>query len=412
MKRTLHLAIATVALFFNFSLVQAQVPNLGTAVTFGLFTSVGAIDNLANTVITGDVGTNVGAFNGFPPAIVIGQIHVADPVSAQVAVDVNLAYTELVANPCGTVLGTGLGGGQVLTPGVYCIGAAAILNGDLTFDAQGDPNAVFIVQIDGALSTGLGAQVLLLNSASSCNIYWQINGAVTFGDNSAFQGVVLANGQMTFLVGATLEGKALTVQGAIAMNENTINSCAPALLPVALVDFNAEKSDAGTVANLTWKTLTESNSDYFLMERSLDGIKFETIGKQLAAGYSDLMIAYTFMDETPASGNNYYRLQQVDQDGLATYSTVQALTFAQGVSVLSVYPNPFNSTLVLRLDQVEKDANFEWQLLDAMGKQVMHSTLKDQVTRVDMTTVSTGIYFYRLTRNGVVIQSGKMIAQN
>jgi hypothetical protein len=412
MKLHLHIAIATLVMFLGMSRMHAQAPNLGAASTFGLFTAVGAIDNLANTVITGDVGTDVGAFNGFPPAVVLGQIHVADPVSAQVAADVNLAYAELGANPCGTVLGTGLGNGQVLTPDVYCIGAAAIMDGDLTFDAQNDPNALFIVKIDGAFSTDLGSRVLLLNGASQCNIYWQVNGAVDFGNNSEFQGVLLANGQMTFLVGATLEGKALAIQGAIALNENTINSCSPSLLAVTLMSFNAQTGDLGAVTNLTWQTASESNSDYFLIERSSDGVHFETLGKQMAAGWSNHLIDYAFTDESPMIGINYYRLQELDQDGLGSFSTIKSLIFVGKGNVLGVFPNPFSNNLTLRLEQDMQDSALEWQLWDATGKKVMILEISTQSTHLDMSHLPSGIYLHRLIRNGVVIQSQRLIAQH
>jgi hypothetical protein len=104
-------------------------------------------------MVTGDIGTNVGAFTGFPPGIVIGAIHVADVVSAQAATDVMEAYGDLSAMTCGTVIGTTLGSGQILTPDIYCLGAASTLNGDLLLDGQCDPDAVFIFKIDGALAT-------------------------------------------------------------------------------------------------------------------------------------------------------------------------------------------------------------------------------------------------------------------
>ena len=99
----------------------------------------------------GDIGTNVGAFTDFPPGTVIGQIHTADAVSAQAATDVGLAYSQLVGLTCGGVIGTTLGGGQILTPKIYCLGAASSLTGDLILDGQGDPGSIFIFQIDGAL---------------------------------------------------------------------------------------------------------------------------------------------------------------------------------------------------------------------------------------------------------------------
>lgn len=181
---------------------------------------------------------------------------------------------------------------------------------------------------------------------------------------------------------------------------------------IALAEFQAQKSEDGSGANLTWNTLTESNSDYFLIERSSNGIYFESIVKLLAAGNSDHMIAYTFADEAPASGSNYYRLQAVDRDGAATISKVATLTFSELGNSLQVYPNPFSNHLVLRLERAQGDVAYAWQFTDAMGKQLKQTKLENYVTNVDMTTISNGIYFYRLTRNGEIIQSGRLIAQH
>ena len=168
-----------IAIFFllpntNFS----QVPNLGVTTSFTLFTAAGAFNNLGTSTVTGDIGTNVGAFTGFPPGILVGQIHVADPISAQAASDVAIAYSYLAGLTCGLVIGTTLGNNQLLTPNIYCLGGASTINGNLILDAQGDPNAIFIFQIDGALSTTSLSNVSLINSASLCNVFWQINGAV------------------------------------------------------------------------------------------------------------------------------------------------------------------------------------------------------------------------------------------
>ncbi|MCB0707082.1 MAG: DUF3494 domain-containing protein, partial [Saprospiraceae bacterium] len=201
----------------------SQAPNLGSTSGFALFTAVGAFSNDGNTVVTGDIGTNVGAFTGFPPGIVIGQIYVADVISAQAAVDVDAAFMELSMVTCGPVIGVTMGNDQILTPNVYCIGAASTLEGDLILDGQCDPDAIFIIKIDGALATGVSSNVVLTNSASLCNVYWQINGAVSLGNNSVFRGTILANGAITLLEGATLFGRGLSREGAIDLHNNVVD---------------------------------------------------------------------------------------------------------------------------------------------------------------------------------------------
>jgi len=210
----------------NFVQTEMQteiLSNLGSTADFALFTAAGAFNNIgAGTIVTGDVGTHVGAFNAFPLGILIGNQHVANGVSAQAAADVLVAYSYLASLTCGQVIGTTLGNNQVLTPDIYCTGAASTLNGNLILDAENDPNAIFIFQIGGAFSTSTFSNVSLINGASLCNVFWQINGAFALGDGSVFNGTIIANGALSFLQGATLLGRGLSTAGAISLMDNIV----------------------------------------------------------------------------------------------------------------------------------------------------------------------------------------------
>lgn len=216
---TAFIAVLTMA-FPGYSI--GQVPNLGSAANFAVFTSVGAFNSLGTTSITGDIGTDVGAFSGFPPGVVFGDIHIADAESAQAALDLDLAYTELSGLTCGSVLTVTMGGGQTLTPGIYCTGAAATLTGNIILDGEGDLDALFVIQIDGAFSTATLSSVTLINGANVCNVYWQVNGAVEIGISSAFQGNLVVNGAISLYLNSTLNGRALSKVGAIDLNSNLI----------------------------------------------------------------------------------------------------------------------------------------------------------------------------------------------
>lgn len=147
MKKILHSTIAAVILLFMSLPGYGQAPNLGAASDFAVFTAAGAFNVAgASTLVTGDVGTDVGAFTGFPPGVLVGQIHVADAVSAAAATDVATAYGSLSAVTCGQVISSTLGNGQTLLPDVYCTGAASTVNGDLILDAGGDPDAILHFQ--------------------------------------------------------------------------------------------------------------------------------------------------------------------------------------------------------------------------------------------------------------------------
>lgn len=225
MKNRLLIMLSAFLLIFMPNVSFAQAPDLGITSSFALFTAVGSFDNTGATIVTGDVGTNVGAFTGFPdPGTIIGETHVVDPVSVQAAIDVDVAYSYLFAVTNGPVLGTTLGNNQVLTPNVYALGGASSLNGDLILDGEGDPNAIFIFKIDGALSTSTFSNIILINSASMCNVYWQINGKFELGENSVFRGTVIANGDIMLLEGASLFGRGLSREGAISLHNNIVNA--------------------------------------------------------------------------------------------------------------------------------------------------------------------------------------------
>ena len=134
--------------------IGQAAPNLGAAASFAIFSAVGAFNNVGPTVIQGDIGTNVGAFTGFPPGVVTGSINVANPLSTQAAAAVQTAYGYMSTVTYRVVLpvyGGPIGAPQVLVPGTYTVGEATTLAGSLVLDGQGNPNALFFLQVLGAL---------------------------------------------------------------------------------------------------------------------------------------------------------------------------------------------------------------------------------------------------------------------
>ena len=212
---TLHLSLSSV--------IFAQAPGLGAASSFALFTAAGALNNNGASSISGDVGSNTVSTTGFPPGTIQGNIYnPPNGILAQAATDVGTAYGYL-STLGGTVIGVLLGNAQTLTPGTYQTGAASTLNRNLTLDAQGDPNAIFIIRIGGAFSTSTFATITLINSAVSCNVYWQIGGQFDLADNSVFQGTIVVDGAINLLEGASLFGRALSTAGAINIHNNIVS---------------------------------------------------------------------------------------------------------------------------------------------------------------------------------------------
>jgi hypothetical protein len=400
-------------LFLQMSVSFGQAPDLGAAAGFALFSSAGAFGNIGFSHMTGDVGNFVGAFTGFPPGTVVGNIHVADPTSALAASDLNTAYISLSGVGCDSALAPTLGNGQVLVPGVYCIGTAATLTGDLVLDAQSDPAAVFIIKIDGAFATGFASRVRLSNSATLCNVYWQVTGAVDIGVGSLFQGSILGNGRISLLGGSTLLGRGLTRAGAIYVQDDSVVVCTQADggLPISLLSFQAVQSALDSSINLIWRTASEQNSSHFQVERSSDGIQFSPIGMCAAAGSSSILIAYSFKDENPIPKTNYYRLLQVDMDGTSEYSAVVAALNVQVLPSVGIYPNPFSSNIHIRVDQAIVESNCWLEIFNAQGIKVLSLCLQSQASTLETGMLASGLYYYKVSSSNTLIADGWLANQ-
>lgn len=228
MKNKSLVVLTIVVLSLVPKVCKGQSPNLNTASSFALFTSAGAFTNNGTSILYGDIGTDAGVLTGFPPGVLeSGQLYLeSNPYLSTVASDLSLTYADLASRiPSAGVLAVTLGNGQVLTQGVYTTGAgaAATLNGVLTLDGQDDPNALFIIKIDGALSTNASSTIVLINGTSLCNVYWAITGAVSLGENSVFRGTIVSGGSIEMLEGSSLHGRGLTTAGEIILHTNRVN---------------------------------------------------------------------------------------------------------------------------------------------------------------------------------------------
>jgi hypothetical protein len=217
MKNQLLYIITAVILFLSPNVIFAQTPQLGTAGNFVLFTTAGAVTNTGTSHLTGDVGTNTGASTGF--GNVNGVMHNGDDSTGAAAADLLNLYTQLDTITPTFFPDALLGNGDTLTPGVYQIAEVATLEGILYLNAQGNANAIFIIQIEAAFSTNESSKVMLLNGAQACNVFWKVEGAIQMATKTFMRGTVVANND-ALSMGAldTLEGRALAIAGAINLN--------------------------------------------------------------------------------------------------------------------------------------------------------------------------------------------------
>lgn len=210
---------------------QALV-NLGSAANYAVLAG-STVTSVGPTIINGDLGVSPGsAVTGFPPGIVNGTIHVPPDTTVPVAkVDLTTAYNDAAGRSTNVIVqATGELGGLTLAPGLYKApaGSFAITSVDLTLDAQGDPNAVWIFQMPSStLTVGNGRQVILAGGAKASNIFWQVGSSATLGTTVIFKGNILASQSITFQTGATLDGRALTQIAAVTLDSNTITKPGP-----------------------------------------------------------------------------------------------------------------------------------------------------------------------------------------
>lgn len=375
--------------------VLAQVPNLGRAGSFSFFTTAGAFTNGGATNITGNIGTHAGALTGFPPGTINGQIHIADSVTAGASADLGVAYTYMSSILCDTVIGTTLGNGQILTPRVYCIGAATTLTGNLILNGQGNPNSVFIIKITGALSATSFSSVTLTNSANHLNVYWQIDGAFTLADSSVFRGSMLGNGAITLLNGSTLFGRALTRQGAVNLS-SSYNQ-----LPVNLLYFTSDCEK--NKVRLSWSTASEMNNDYFTVERVFNDDNWQVAGIVKGEINSSTIKEYSFTDYVSSGRVAYYRLKQTDRDGNYTYfNSIAACGRILENNTLVVSPNPANGIFQLTFDK-ELSSIQSIEVYNLSGL-LIYKTQKD-FSAINLSDKVNGVYLLHIqSADGSIIR--------
>jgi hypothetical protein len=210
------------------TLMGPTAPDLVSAGCYAVFSSNGPVSNAGITYVVGDVGTNVGLTTGFNPLFVSGEVHpIPDGSTAAAAADLLNAYNYLNALPFDIELlyPAQFGNDLVLTPHTYLLNAATTFAGDLYLNAGGEEDAVFVIQINGALTTSTFANVILINGTQSKNVFWKVDGAVAVNDNSNFVGTIIANNAAVEVnTGVNLEGRAFTTTGALSVVSAIISS--------------------------------------------------------------------------------------------------------------------------------------------------------------------------------------------
>jgi hypothetical protein len=171
------------------------------------------------------------------------------------------------------------------------------------------------------------------------------------------------------------------------------------VLPVTLISFSGKKVNNSN--ELNWVTANEINSSYYEILRSSDGINFESIGNVNAAGNTSSSSTYVFIDDSPLSGMNYYKLAQYDFNGNSTPSSIIAINnHEEGVfTINALYPNPASEFVAINFES-EVAGSYDVILYDELGKElakiIMEGRIGKNQFKLPLDNYSNGKYFIRI----------------
>ena len=188
-----------------------------------------------------------------------------------------------------------------------------------------------------------------------------------------------------------------TVAGLFAFGSTDKNAN---VLPVELINFRAYKNNDNSKVFLEWETASEINSDHFIVERSNDGFSFEQIATVEAANNSTSTQYYSAIDLEPSRGNNYYRIQQVDQDMIMSFSNLVTVFVKEQQDKMIIYPNPVKDYANL-YSKYLTGQSVNIKIFDSSGNCVYSNPHETEPGKLklyasDLNLRKTGIYFINI----------------
>ena len=199
-----------------------------------------------------------------------------------------------------------------------------------------------------------------------------------------------------------------------AVESNVIEVTVVSLLPVTGIELGGTASDKQV--KLSFKALNEQEMANYTIERSKDGSSFTNIGSQQASNGAQTYAIYSFIDNLPIIGNNYYRIKGNSINGQIQYSNVVVMKYGINAASVSLFPNPITTgSFMLKLQGMEA-GEYGFQLFNNQGKQVMVKEIKhfggSSTLKMHLPSgLSAGIYFIRYTKNNVVFKNEQVIIE-
>lgn len=164
------------------------------------------------------------------------------------------------------------------------------------------------------------------------------------------------------------------------------------LLPIELIQFEIENLENKIAIN--WSTTSEKNTDYFLVERSEDGMNWEKIAQEKGAENSSMMRYYEKSDNAPLSGVSYYRLKTVDKDSTFIYSEIRSIERIKKEPYLMLFPNPSKDIVNIEYDSY----TVTYEIYDVNGKKMKPHIIEGLQNKIslDFSNLEKGMYFINI----------------
>ena len=190
--------------------------------------------------------------------------------------------------------------------------------------------------------------------------------------------------------------------GAVCANPSSNSRLVTILTPLPINASELLGTRKENTSVLNWTTYQEKNTYQFEIERSIDGVAFETIGKLDAAGNSSTNINYDFVDTRPRYESNFYRLKNVDMDGSFTYSNIVEVFHPVQETSFSLYPNPAKNTVNINIES-KKVQGLDIVVTDLLGKLIIKERQFVQSgsneLKLSISNLASGNYLIRLKTN-------------
>lgn len=278
---------------------------------------------------------------------------------------------------------------------------ASITLNSLALNYSNGSNPIEIIVPFGVTLTITNDLVMDVNSAPQ-DKFLTIEGTLDVGGTLDFGGLNLEiDGTGTINAGTITGGSGTTCSGVSTCPTITATTCTDpsglciepgTVSPIELIFFTGTENNTGI--SLNWATAVEENFDYFEIERASQGTSFEFIGEVKGDGNSFTRLDYSFEDESPEIGLNYYRLKSTDLDGTFEYSDVILVKFTSNVKLV-VSPNPTFGVISVKTSIPTSDG-LKYEITNQYGVVVLTGKLSAFNNQIDLQGLTKGIYIIRL----------------